>query len=93
MMTKMIMMTAALWCEDAGADPGFFSRGGAPRRNDLNLVSYVVVVDFFFFLQNTTYFRELQVILGGGGGGVGTPCTGPQDHPCDNDRCQWQCYW
>ena len=67
MMMKMIMMAAAttLWCEDARADPGFFSRGGAPLRNDLNLVSYVVDV---FFLHNTTYFRKQLVILGGWGG-------------------------
>ena len=58
-----------------GADPGFFSEGGA-------LVSFSTstpINNKVFFLQNTNCIRKPQVISEGGG--VRTPCTLPLDPP------------
>ena len=69
-----------LWaCVTSGADPGFFSRGGALVSCSTSTpINHIV-----FFLQNTSCIRKPQVISEGGGGGVRTPCTLPLDPPLD----------
>ena len=58
----------------SGADPGFFSGGGA-----LVSCSTSTPIDHIvFFLQNTSCVRKPQVISGGG---VCTPCTLPLNPP------------
>ena len=60
----------------AGADPGFFSGGGALVSCSTSTpINHIV-----FFLQNTSCIRKPQVISGGGGG-LCTPCTLPLDSP------------
>ena len=58
--------------EISGADPGFFSGGGA-----LVSCSTSTPINHIFFLQNTSSIRKPQVISGG----VRTPCTLPLDPP------------
>ena len=59
----------------AGADPGFFSGGGAL----VSCSTSTPVNQIVLFLQNTSCIRKLQVISGGRG--VRTPCTLPLDLP------------
>ena len=49
-------------CPTTEADPRLFLGGGAPLRNDHNLILQFLFV-FFFFCQNTTYSRKPQVII------------------------------
>ena len=59
----------------SGADPGFFSGGGAL----VSCSSSTPVNDIVFFLQNTSCIRKPQVISGGGRGAH--PCTLSLDPP------------